>query len=308
MNYQYLWRNLVRSWVQGFRLQFVTLCVLTGTYVVIALGLLGLFNMNRILSLWGDHVRISVYFTDEATQEDISKVKSFLKKEKHVKDFYFISKDRAAELFLTQLSSLSKGLSAELKSSNPLPRSFEVSLVKSVKSTLIKELKRLSEKLGRFSGVDDVSYGQGWIENYAQVLNGFSLTGVLIISVLILGGLFVIGNVIRSTIYQRREEIELLELFGAPSHFIKIPFVIEGAVLGFLSSIFALLICYAIYVWQSRIFMENLGFLGINEALSYMHPLHLVLFTFVGMFIGGLGSFLVVRNINSGWAASEGQL
>jgi cell division transport system permease protein len=117
--------------------------------------------------------------------------------------------------------------------------------------------------------------------------------GILIIS---LGAvtLFVIFNTIRLAVFSRREEIEIMKLIGATDWFVRGPFVIEGAVIGFIG---AGLSSIAVIVGFARVgpTLESLvSFLPIQTQAGFVT--NLALFTlFVGVLIGSVGSYFSVR-------------
>ena len=160
------------------------------------------------------------------------------------------------------------------------------------------------KSITKIFGVDDISYGQSWVENYAALVKSFSYSSLLLIAVLLAGSLFVVGNSIRNSISLRREEIEILELVGATRSMIMMPYIFEGAIMGFFASALSCGICYLIFVWQASIINSSLGFWGLGSQFGYLAADKVFLLLLLGIVFGAFGAFLCVRKLSNGWAAS----
>ena len=153
-------------------------------------------------------------------------------------------------------------------------------------------------------GVDGVSYGQDWVENYATVVRSFRASSLLLLFVLFAGGMLIVSNSIKNSLSQRREEIEIMELVGATSAEIRTPFVFEGVIIGFISAVIAIVITYFVYLSQSGLIQKELGFLGLASGLQFISMGKIILMLWGGAILGALSAFLTVRKINTGWAAA----
>jgi cell division transport system permease protein len=169
----------------------------------------------------------------------------------------------------------------------------------------VEMLKGLAQEMMKNSSVDDVSYGQGWIENWAGFMTSVQLFSGGAVALTVLLGLFVIGNSIRVSLSQRRDEIEIMELVGATSRWIRVPFIIEGAFLGFVASIASYAIGSTLQTFAVDYLRGSLSFWSVFQGL---HPLNFIgwsIVTCIGMLFGAIGAYVCVRNLNSGWAAAE---
>ena len=77
--------------------------------------------------------------------------------------------------------------------------------------------------------------------------NIFRVAGISILVMLIFASILIISNIIKITVYARREEIEIMSLVGATRWFIKWPFILEGFLQGIISAILSILILYKLY-------------------------------------------------------------
>lgn len=301
-----VWRSFVRTFKHQTSMQVATLSVLVGTFTVHALFALVHQNLETILTRWGKEVKVSVYLKDDVAPKDVGHVREFLGSSKLVSNVDYLSKDQAAKRFREKIGQISPGMFSDSEFVNPLPASFEVVLRKGIGgNSEYKALVEFAKELATFAGVEEVSYGQGWVENYASVLKVFSWTSAFLLFVLFMGGLFVIGNSIRNSIAQRRDEIAILELFGATKWMIQWPFVFEGAFLGFLSSVLALVVTFTLFQWQASYLGDQLSFWGFTSSLQFLTVTRAVGIVFLGVLVGAVGAYFCVRQVNTGWAAAE---
>jgi cell division transport system permease protein len=159
--------------------------------------------------------------------------------------------------------------------------------------------------IGAIKGIEDVSYGQSWVKSYSTFVSALAASGGTTIAILLLGGLFVIGNSIRASITARREEIEILELIGATASMIRRPYVVEGALLGSLAAIIAIAISFSVQAWQISLLSKNLELARLVSQVTFLGAFVGIAFVFFGTFLGGFGAWMTVRKINDGWSAAQ---
>lgn len=298
--------TFLRTLKRRMGVQMATLSVLAGSFCILSIAILVHQNVERLLTQWGDKVKVNVYLKETATKNEEDKVSQFISKSGLFNKVQFLTKKDAARKFKERIGQYSPGLLSDLEFDNPLPASFELELANGLKSNMqYSKLVSFAGELKVLSGVDEISYGQGWVENYATVLKAFSIVSTVFISVLLLGSLFVIGNSIGNSVAQRRDEIELLELFGATRSMILWPFIYEGIVLGFTAAASAIILTYALYQTQSDLLMSELSFWQMKENIEFLSWGRMLLILFFGSGLGALGSYLWARKANTGWAAAE---
>ncbi|MBX7231281.1 MAG: permease-like cell division protein FtsX [Bdellovibrionales bacterium] len=295
------WFNqyILRTWKEHTSLQLMTLVVLSATFTIFSGFLFIRSNLSSLLTQWGDQVQITIFLKDEIKKDELSAIKSVLLETPTLTKTKYVSKVEATQNFIKQMGHYSSQLLTDPEFANPLPASLEAQV------TQYSELPRLVSQLIPLPGVEDVSYGQGWIENYTSFTQLFSQISLGLILLLLGGGLLIIGNVIQHSIIQRREEIEVLELVGATRLFIQLPFIINGALLGFLGAVFGVLILSGLYLWQQSTMGTTLIFGGAGIKLQFLSLLEIVTLLALGLWFGAFGSFLCIRKFNHGWSASE---
>jgi cell division transport system permease protein len=282
------------SWREHKGVQLATIAVLASTFTVVISFFSFTSNLRNVLHAWGDSVQMTAYLKDGLVERDISSVAEAIKSTAVFKDVTFISKDEAKSKFNQQMSNFAPGLPGDPGIENPFPASFQMSFVEQKDVTA---LTQLSDQLMKISGVEDVSYGQDWIQNYATLVDAFRFSSWIITIILILGSLFVVANSIRASLDRRRDEIDILKLVGASDSMIRVPFIFEGALLGALSTGVALVVSYLFYLWQVQIAGQTLAFTGISTQLRFLELPVLSIILATGTLLGSLGSLTCVYRI-----------
>jgi cell division transport system permease protein len=292
--------SLKRNWT----LQFSTLIVVTACYLIVCGSILLSQNLRKILTVWGEELQMTVYLTENTEPMDVEFLQKKIEANPNVGTLKFISKAKALEDFRGQMASYAPDLLNEKDLLSLIPASFQVSLSDSLKVVdHLKVLDALAGVLKSEKSVAEVSYGQEWVQKYGQFLYYFEKACQALGIIIFCAALFVLSNVIRASVQSRRQEIEVLELIGATPAMVRRPFMVEGALIGFVSSMVAVGVSYFAYMNVVRLFENELQFLQLGQHLRFLSVGLIFLFCLAGTLLGALGSFLCVRQINDGWAA-----
>ncbi len=297
-----VFKSIQRSWTHHFGTQFSTLVVLCGAFSVIVCTMLISQNLTRVLSSWGENVQVTAYL-DEASDESMTeKIEAELKKLSKVAKIEYVDRDMATANFKEQMASYAPGLLSDSDFANPFPASFRVTLQDGAKP---EQLKEISEKIKTFDGIEEVSYGQSWVANYSTFAKVISNFGQALVVLLLAGGLMIVGNAVRASVAVRREDVEILELVGATKSMIRTPFLVEGALIGFVAAALALVLNFALYSFATEVLSESLGFMRFTEVLSFANLITVVSVLVLGATVGLAGAYFAIRGLNDGWAASR---
>ncbi|MEO0334808.1 MAG: ABC transporter permease [Pseudomonadota bacterium] len=302
------WSSFLRSWRHNPTVQMTTLTVLSGTFFVMSAFALIHENLDSVLTRWGQEVQMTVFLDDDIDLANLEGLQSKIQGHDSVDKVTYVSKEDAARQFLNQMGTMAPEFLGDEKFGNPLPASLEVSLKAGLsKGSGIDRIVDLAGSLGSEKGVEDISYGQGWIENYASVVNQFGRSSWFVIFVLMAGSLLIVGNSIRNSVSQRREEIEVLELVGATATRIQAPFIFEGVLFGLIASVVATTLAYLVFQGQALVSDSSLQFLGLSTELQFLSISKVALILVFGATSGAVGSWLCVRSISTGWSAAHRQ-
>lgn len=288
-------------------LKISTLVVVTACFVVMGAALLVSKNFKNLLTLWGEDLQLTVYLDPDISNVGRDGIEKKLKDSGKVATVKFIDQEKALNDFRSQLASYAPEVTKDEELMRLIPASLQVSLAKDVppaeQSKVLQELALMVKEL---EGVDDVSYGQEWITKYSAFVGFVEKTLNLLGIIILLAALFVISNVVRASVQNRKEEIVVLEMIGATSSMIRKPFLREGAFLGFTSAVLAILLCYVVFSALKNLILEKFNFIQLGEHLIFLHPLVIILFVMMGTLLGAFASYLCVRRLNDGFAGLQG--
>ncbi len=270
----------------------------TGTLaltLILFLGLISLqFLSNQIVETLKDKIDISAYFKVDAPEEHILKIKSDLESHELVESVTYVSRDQALADFKERHKddqSIQESL-AELDS-NPLQASLNI------KSTDPSRFEEIVQYLNthEFSGsIDKVNFyeNQGAIEKIQSLSRGIGNWGLAVTLVVGFIALLVTFNTIRLTIYNQKQEIEIMRLVGASNWYIRGPYLVEGGLYGLFAALIALLVFYPVIYFVSPKIESFVT--SVNTFGYFMHNIILVaLLTIVmGIIMGVISSFVTI--------------
>ena len=292
LNYLKWFAYFVSEAFQNIKDSIVT-SVLTITIIAISLAICGLFlgifiNLNNTLSSMGSQIQVIAYMRDGISVDAISNIKRDVAVMPEVESLEYISKEKAFAVFKEELKG-QKGILEGL-GANPFPASLEIK-VKNLFRTP-QGIRGLISKLKTTSGIEDVQYGQEWLNRFFAFIKFIEVFALIIGGFLLLATVFIVSNTIRLAVYARREEIEILGLMGATGIFIKAPFLIEGIVEGFLGSVMAAGI---LYVAREVLMLNTPPVFASLVNLPVSTTYFLCGLIAGGVFLGILGSSISLR-------------
>lgn len=280
---RYFVRQAMRNMVENRLVHLIGLGTMVIAFLMFDAFILIFVNLNSWTQEQGRSLTMSIYFEGEPERAVIENIKKeLLQYPVSITDF--ISKDDALKSLRKQLgekAGLLDGLGE-----NPLPASLEIVLSRDVSGdSLPYELKT---RLERIHGIDEVQYSQEWVERFQAIMGAVKIIGLVFGGLLFLAALFIITNTVKLTIYSRKDEIEILKLVGATNRFVKIPFLIEGSIQGFLGGSVALIVLFLVYVAIITKVDLSIGFASLD--IIFLSPQFILLLLLMSSIIGFIGS------------------
>lgn len=265
------------------------------TSVIAALLVIGIFfiivlNIDFAATKLESQIEMMVYLNDGLSENIIGTINTEVKSINGVKSVDFISKNIALknlEKNWGENSYLLEGLEGD----NPLPDAFLITL------TDPAQAPNVAMSVSAISNIEKVVYGK---EELAKLLNTtyvMRMSSVVIILILLFISIFIIANTIKLTLYARRREIGIMKFVGATDWFVRMPFIIEGIIVGIIGAVVSTAVLGAVYYYCSDLVKNQMiGFLSIslmpfNQIITSM----VVLLIAVGIIIGAAGSLISVR-------------
>lgn len=260
-------------------LSTTTILIIVGGFLLISI------NSNLFLKNIESQLEIVVYLEDDISKAELNNIKNNFTSIDGIKEVKFVSKEEAYQRLLKSLGEQKDILSTI--ETNPLPASFEI------QAKDPKMIGRIANQITKLKKVEEVEYGQGTVEKLLNFTYLFRRAGILILVLLVFASILIISNIIKITVYARRNEIEIMSLTGATSWFIKWPFIIEGFLQGFISAILSIIILYKFYFFAIDKVHQIIPFLPLVVGNMDLLPISISILL-LGSLVGILGSMFSV--------------
>jgi cell division transport system permease protein len=282
-----LWRSRGSS-------AFAVLAIALALVVLGALLLLT-WNGDQLLSRWTSAAEFSVYLADEATSEQRGAIESAIDTSGVSSGREYVSKAQALTRFrqeFAELASVAEGIE-----DNPFPASIEVRVGPGAErdgrvDTLVKQVVQMP-------GVVDVRYDREWLARVGDALDTVRAAGFALALLMGIAAAVTVATVVRLGLLARHDEIEIMELVGAPLAYIRGPFVAEGFLQGGLGAILAILVLWLSLAVVNAWWGTQLRALLDGEVLRFL-PIRLsALLILGGMVVGSTGGLAAVWRAGS---------
>jgi cell division transport system permease protein len=260
----------------------------TGT-IALALFVLGGFligttNLQRLGTEWSSLAELSVYLRDDVTEAERQAIDTVLASSAIVESREYVTKTAALARFHQTFGELADSMDS--LGSNPLPASYEVRLKPARAGT---EVEGLAAGLRGAAGVSDVRYDQQWLARLRSAIALVGRVGLLVGAVFSLAAALTVAAVVRLTLLARRDELEIMQLVGAPAAYLRGPFVMEGILQGGIGALAALVALAVTFVALRARYLAPLA-AAVNLSAVHFLPWELsVLLVVGGMLVGCVG-------------------
>lgn len=247
-------------------------------------------NLNYMTTKVEQNVEIHVYLKD-TNSDELKTLSDNIHSFEHVSSVQFISKNEGLKSFMKTLGDEGAAFQT-LKNDNPLNDELVV------KTDQPQDVTAAAIKIEKLRLVDKVEYAKNVVGPLVKTTNLARLAGVIFIIILTLIAVHLITNTIKITVMARKEEIQLRKLIGATNYFIRIPFFIEGSIIGVLGAFIASLFIVIVYNFVYSYMNKHID-IGLIEMLAPLPliPLSCLFLLFFGTFIGIWGANASLRRI-----------
>lgn len=279
-------KNLIRNGLMTVASLFtITSCLLIlGLFTVIT------FNVNYISDQVKDQCEIQLFLKEDVSEERIEDIKKEIDNTPNVKESTLFTKEDmlnfAKQDMFEGKEDLLTGFEGE---DNPFSNSYKITLINIEKTTeTVNALKSLD-------GADHVENKQDVVNAVVSISSVVKKLSLFIMALLLVIAIVIIANTVKLTVFNRRKEINIMKYIGATDRFIRIPFILEGMMIG----LFGAFIAFGLMSWG---YIAMLGYVNVHgfnmfELIQYLTvaPIILILFVVVGCAIGMVGSVFSMR-------------
>ncbi len=273
--------------ISGFKRTRLSMAISVFT-ITISLILLGAFaiiyrNASDIVQSFRNRVEMEAFLEEPIDEQTYPVIEKRLLAIPGIQSVTFISKDEAAKIFKEEFG---EDIHSVLDF-NPLPASFKIHLVDSYKNS--DSARVVYQQIKSTAGVDDVIYRKTLLELIDRRSRTFVLISLALGIGLTIVAIILVANTIRLAIYAKRKIVTTMKLVGATRAFIRMPFIIEGIIQGFLGGLFAAGILYGVIHYAAQLLGSELREIVLVQPWFYG-----AVFA-AGIVLGMLGSLFSIR-------------
>ena len=285
-------RDAFKSVGRNFSLSIASISCISITLIVVGLSLVLSFNVNNFSKIIRNDVTIVVFLKNDTAKEAFeteikSRIESF---DNVISPIELKSKEQAKREMMEADDVFKATMETWPEDENPLRDSYLI------KVEDIEHINETVNKIKSINQVEVVDYGE---EMVGQLISAFKLIEkitIIIVAILMVVTVFLIINTIKLTIFSRKREISIMRLVGASNLTIKVPFVIEGMLIGFLGSI----IPVGVVIYGYTVFYEKFNGQIFSPLIRLISPEPFIfvisgIVLLIGVLVGMLGSSSAVR-------------
>ena len=275
-----IWKNRMMS--------FASFCIILVSLLMVGLSVLMSLNLSKIISGIEDKSEAIVQIKDGITEEQREKLTRDIITLPNVNELTFYSKEEAWKSMVEDMTQEEQDL-FKYADDNPLPDTFKMTVV---------DITKMSETTAQISALDNVESVKSptsFTDMLISIQRVITIISIAIILALVLVCLIIISNTTRASVFARRKEINIMKYVGATNTFIKIPFFIEGMIVGILAAGCALFLTEFAYEGVYKIFSTDFSLwavLGMQNLYSFDSLFKAVLISYAvaGALIGAIGT------------------
>jgi len=289
--------NHIRACVYGFGevIRAPLASIMTIAVIGVAMSLpsgffLLLQNFQSISKPWNDTPSISLYLKQGVSDNQINHLLGDLKSRSDVKTVKYISPQQGLTEFkkTTEFSELANTLK-----DNPLPGVILVTPFKKELSPI--DMQNLLVALKAIPAVDFAQLDIAWVKRLYYLITIGKRVIYTIALLFGIGVILIVGNTIRLTTQNHRQEIIILKLVGATNAFIRRPLLYRGLIYGLFGGCLAWLLVSLMLWWLSSPAIRLADTYGSSFAIQGLGPFTGLSILLISAILGFLGSWLAIR-------------
>lgn len=288
-NFLYSVKQGIKGVFKNKTMSFISIISVSASLIILGIITSIVLNANQFITMAEYEINeIRVSIKDNLDKSSIDNIKYDLNNIKGIKSVEFKDKETMLNDMKSSWGSdsyLLEGLE------NPLDDCYIVTLENS------QEIKAVSSEISTINNIKDVEYHQDIVDNFIKISDSIKNFGSVLIIFLILICLVIISNTIKTRVYSKKEEIEVIKYVGGSDNFIRMPFIVEGFTIGIIGSTIALVICIYMYKYIIENINRTISFMSNNMMISVSNiAIFLTTTLFItGITIGVVGSVISVK-------------
>ena len=284
---RYLFKEGFRNTWTNRMMSIASICVLMSCLVLMGCATMIFLNIDSLLGRIEEENVVMVYIEDDTTASDLKQMEKSLNEIRNIKEVEFIAKEVAWQQQLDTMEESHAAYFTELSSEIPLPNAYKITIDDlSLFDYTINNIKKLDH-------IETIRENKDLAKKLVSIRHGIEIIAVVIVAVLLAISIFIISNTIKLTVYSRRLEISIMKSVGATNGFVRLPFVVEGMILGIISGVISLGLVWGFYEFAIRQFKDLINSLNLT-ALNFADYSLVMLGAFVAIgILTGVGGSII---------------
>ena len=270
-----------------------SLMIMCATMIIFGVFLILGENINHFVKDVEDSQGIQVFAKDEATDEQVKVLGEEIAKIQGVNKTQFKSKEDALNQMKENLGDENESLLEGYEGENNI---FTASYV--VTLTDLNLNQQVQDEIMKLDNVKKITSSNQTVTTLIDLSNGIKIVTGVILLLLIVISVFIIANTIKLTVHARRKEISIMKYVGATNGFIRWPFIVEGMIIGIISSLISILLVGLAYnfIAEQMVNSSFMKIMGVSlVSFGDMFNSIIVVYMLLGIGIGALGSIISMR-------------
>ena len=263
-SFRYLVNQGLKSIWTNRMMSFASFCIMLVSLLMVGISVLASINLNRIIGGIEDKSEVVVQIKDNITDSDIQELENKIKQIPNVNTLEFYSKESAWENMIKDMSEEEREL-FQYADDNPLPDTFRLTVVD------IQKMAETTTQIDTFENVESTKSPTAFADVLISIRRILTIVSAAIVLALIIVCLIIISNTTRASVFARRKEINIMKYVGATNSFIRIPFFVEGMIVGILAAAGALVLTKFAYEGVYNIFNDVLNCGIFSELKTCTH-------------------------------------
>lgn len=279
---------------EGFRgifthkfMSFATVAVIVACLIIIgSLGVVSV-NISSLIHNLEQENEVVAFVEENLSDEEARGLEASISGIDNIASVEYVTKETAMDNFMKDYDSvLMEGIDSSVFRNRYVVHLNDIS-----------KMLETRDALAAIPGIAKVNAHIDYANGFITVRNIVTVISLVLVAVLVLVSFFIMSNTIKLATYSRQDEIAIMRMVGATNGFIRLPFVVEGLVLGILGALIAFFAEWGLYELVTGKVMETIAgtFVKVVPFSELALPV-LLIFLAIGVVIGGVGGVNAIRN------------
>jgi cell division transport system permease protein len=284
----YLIKEGLKSiFTHGF-MSFASVTIIVACLIIMGSFSLLAVNIDAIITNLEQQNEVLAFVDEELSDEAAKALEAGIRNVPNVKDTVFVSRTQAMEAYISQYDDPS--LFEDIQ-----PEVFRHRYI-----VHLDDITRMEETKSALEAIDGIARVNAYLEiaeGFVTVRNIVSAISIILVVLLVIVSIFIMANTIKLASFTRREEIAIMKIVGASNGFIRLPFLVEGLVLGLLGGGIAFFLQWGVYnLISAKVMATIAGELFQVIPFGILQLPVLIVYLAIGFAVGTFGGVIAIRN------------